>query len=74
MAAFRAKFGRLYDANAEEDEGAKDANAADGAKDAEKQRKQDEEEEDNLLDLISSFGQESPEQVGADKPKFGKKK
>ncbi|KAI9375996.1 hypothetical protein BJX61DRAFT_25636 [Aspergillus egyptiacus] len=58
LAAFRARFGRGFDANtpvessAETDEAKKDAEAA--AKEAE-------EEEDNLLDLISSFGQEEVE-------------
>ncbi|RJE17375.1 hypothetical protein PHISCL_10288, partial [Aspergillus sclerotialis] len=71
LAAFRAKFGRMWDANTpEEKEGSKDANVASGAGgDAEQQSKEDVEEEDNLLDLISSFGQESPEQVGNDKQK-----
>lgn len=73
LAAFRAKFGRMWDANSpDEKEGSRDGNAAAaGGGDAE-QSKEDVEEEDNLLDLISSFGQESPEQVGNDKQKGGK--
>ncbi|KAL4973686.1 hypothetical protein BDW66DRAFT_141626 [Aspergillus desertorum] len=61
LAAFRAKFGRNWDATAVSDEGA----AAKGNKDKEEARKaaqrEAEEEDDNLLDLISSFGQEEIE-------------
>ncbi|KAL2860868.1 mitochondrial 54S ribosomal protein bL31m [Aspergillus lucknowensis] len=60
LAAFRARFGRSWDANTP-------VEAAPGAdKDAEAQAKEAEEEEDNLLDLISSFGQE---EVGQPKKK-----
>ncbi|EAW10707.1 mitochondrial 54S ribosomal protein bL31m [Aspergillus clavatus NRRL 1] len=56
LAAFRAKFGRGWDANTpvEGEEGAK-------SKEAEAALAQ--EEEDNLLDLISSFGQEMEQEV-----------
>ncbi|KAL4896749.1 hypothetical protein BDV59DRAFT_113074 [Aspergillus ambiguus] len=77
LAAFRAKFGRSWDANTPV-EGEADAKAS---KPDDKQSKEDaaaaaaaaaaeaEEEDDNLLDLISSFGQE--EQSGG---ASGKKK
>ncbi|KAG2418211.1 hypothetical protein HFD88_001312 [Aspergillus terreus] len=76
LAAFRAKFGRSWDANTpvegetdtktpkQETKQSKDDAAAAAAAAAEAQ-----EEEDNLLDLISSFGQE--EQSGG---ASGKKK
>ncbi|KAJ5638002.1 hypothetical protein N7490_007881 [Penicillium lividum] len=57
LAAFRARFGRSFDASAPAAEA--DPAAAKAAEDAAKaQEKADQEEEDNLLDLISSFGQE----------------
>ena len=70
LAAFRARFGRSWDANTPVAEvGA--ATPATSAEDAATQRAQEEaakaqaaaeqEEEDNLLDLISSFGQEEPQ-------------
>lgn len=85
LAAFRARFGRSWDANAPKVEPSTStaskkgdaAAAADAAaKKAEeeaaaKARAQEEQdEEDNLLDLISSFGQEEPQGSG----KSGKKK
>ncbi|CAP97564.1 hypothetical protein E8E15_009592 [Penicillium rubens] len=60
LAAFRARFGRSYDASAPvaDEETAKDPAAAKKAEaDAKAQAKEDQEEEDNLLDLISAFGQ-----------------
>jgi hypothetical protein len=61
LAAFRAKFGRNWDATAAPEDSA----AAGGDKDKEDARKaaqkEAEEEDDNLLDLISSFGQEEVE-------------
>ena len=73
LAAFRARFGRSWDANAPVAESAptgdvkKDAAAKKVEQDAAlAQAKADQEEEDNLLDLISSFGQEEP-QVGKKK-------
>jgi hypothetical protein len=63
LAAFRARFGRGYDVNmpAQEGEG-KEADRA-------KEQKEAEEEDDNMLDLISSFGQ-SEEPVGPKKRKW----
>ncbi|KAL3476394.1 hypothetical protein BJX99DRAFT_143178 [Aspergillus californicus] len=57
LAAFRARFGRGWDANTptQESEGSSEK----GTEAAEaKAAREEEEEEDNLLDLISSFGQE----------------
>ncbi|RDW94196.1 mitochondrial 54S ribosomal protein bL31m [Aspergillus mulundensis] len=60
LAAFRAKFGRNWDATAPAAE-----EGVEGEKEKEEARKaaakEAEEEEDNLLDLISSFGQEEAE-------------
>lgn len=64
LAAFRAKFGRSWDANtpAEGDTDtevtAKGKEAADAHAAAAADAALAEEEDDNLLDLISSFGQE----------------
>lgn len=52
LAAFRTRFGRNYDASAP----AEDVNDPDAAKEAEAAQA----EEDNMLDLISSFGQKEP--------------
>lgn len=71
LAAFRAKFGRAWDANTSDEDAGEQNDAAAGEQP--EQQQEDGAEEDNLLDLISSFGQESPEQLGPDKPK-GKKK
>lgn len=62
LAAFRARFGRSFDAGTAEEEVVEKAEQGEGETEKEK-RKQDqqqqlEEEDDNLLDLISSFGQE----------------
>ncbi|PYH42067.1 mitochondrial 54S ribosomal protein bL31m [Aspergillus saccharolyticus JOP 1030-1] len=58
MAAFRAKFGRSFDANvASADPAAAEAKATKEA-DAKQAQAEAEEEDDNLLDLISSFGQQ----------------
>ncbi|KAJ5138414.1 uncharacterized protein N7515_003262 [Penicillium bovifimosum] len=61
LAAFRARFGRSFDANTpvvEAEAAAKDPAAALKAEaDAKAQAKAEQEEEDNLLDLISAFGQ-----------------
>jgi hypothetical protein len=58
LAAFRARFGRSYDANTPVEDAAKDPAAAKRAEaDAKAQAKAEQEEEDNLLDLISEFGQ-----------------
>ncbi|KAL4738736.1 hypothetical protein BDV11DRAFT_188973 [Aspergillus similis] len=58
LAAFRAKFGRNWDATAAPEDGA----AVGGDEEARKAaQKEAEEEDDNLLDLISSFGQEEVE-------------
>ncbi|PKY07484.1 hypothetical protein P168DRAFT_287963 [Aspergillus campestris IBT 28561] len=65
LAAFRAKYGRIWDANtppaaAEEGADKKSGAEAEAAAAAAKAQAEAEaqEEEDNLLDLISSFGQE----------------
>ncbi|KAJ5949528.1 hypothetical protein N7454_001112 [Penicillium verhagenii] len=56
LAAFRARFGRSFDASAPAAES--DPALAKAQEEAAKaQEKQDQEDEDNLLDLISSFGQ-----------------
>jgi hypothetical protein len=70
LAGFRARFGRGFDAGREatSSTGVTDSTEASGAKAGEKQMVEDagledngfaEEEDANLLDLISSFGQES---------------
>lgn len=65
LAAFRAKYGRIWDANtppAAAEEGAEKKSGAEAEAAAAAAKAQAEaeaqEEEDNLLDLISSFGQE----------------
>ncbi|KAJ6171184.1 hypothetical protein N7470_000251 [Penicillium chermesinum] len=60
LAAFRARFGRGFDANAPaEADAAKSPEEKKAAEEARKaQEAADQEEEDNLLDLISSFGQQ----------------
>ncbi|KAE8148299.1 hypothetical protein BDV25DRAFT_20004 [Aspergillus avenaceus] len=60
LAAFRAKFGRSWDANTptEEELIKKSEESGDQAAAAAAEAAAAEEEEDNLLDLISSFGQE----------------
>lgn len=66
LAAFRARFGRSFDANTPVE--AEDKTAAEEA--AKAQEAADQEEEDNLLDLISSFGQqEAPLPAEKDKKK-----
>lgn len=74
LAAFRARFGRSWDANAPVAESAptgdvkKDAATKKAEQEAaQAQAKADQEEEDNLLDLISSFGQEEPQVSGKKK-------
>lgn len=74
LAAFRARFGRSWDANAPVAESAstgdvkQDAATQKAEQEAAKaQAKADQEEEDNLLDLISSFGQEEPQISGKKK-------
>jgi hypothetical protein len=70
LAAFRARFGRSWDASSPAAEpasvsGAKGEKNVDAKADEEAARAQaqaEHEEEDNLLDLISSFGQEEPHQ------------
>ncbi|KAJ5322277.1 hypothetical protein N7541_007558 [Penicillium brevicompactum] len=56
LAAFRAKFGRSYDAAS----APADETSPDEKKDAEAEAKAAQAEEDNLLDLISSFGKRQP--------------
>ncbi|KAI9932869.1 hypothetical protein ASPWEDRAFT_33850 [Aspergillus wentii DTO 134E9] len=59
LAAFRAKFGRSWDANTPTEEEVQEKQAAGQSKaEAEAEAAREQEEEDNLLDLISSFGQE----------------
>lgn len=67
LAAFRAKFGRSWDANTPtEAEASKKAEQPDKEAEA-AARAAAEEEEDNLLDLISSFGQEEEQPSGKKK-------
>lgn len=67
LAAFRARFGRGWDANTpvEGEESGKGLSKEEAAAEAAAAQ----EEEDNLLDLISSFGQEAEEQGGKKKKK-----
>ncbi|KAJ5779681.1 hypothetical protein N7457_007401 [Penicillium paradoxum] len=77
LAAFRARFGRGFDANTPVDaDAAKDPVAAKKAEaDAKAQAEAEQEEEDNLLDLISAFGQnEAPPPPEKKVPKFAGKK
>ena len=88
LAAFRAKFGRSWDATAtttssstttsetssspvDKETGAKETQAEkEAAEAAVAQAEADlQEEEDNLLDLISSFGQEEQDQQSGKKKK-----
>lgn len=75
LAAFRARFGRSWDAStppadAPADAAPKDPEAAKAKEEAAKaQAKIEQEEEDNLLDLISSFGQEEGQGSGSGKKK-----
>lgn len=74
LAAFRARFGRSWDANtavaeptpssAPKDAAAKKAEEEEAAR---AQAQAEQEEEDNLLDLISSFGQDEPQGSGKKK-------
>lgn len=67
LAAFRARFGRGFDANTpvegEESGGKKELSKEEAAAEAAAAQ----EEEDNLLDLISSFGQDTAQQGGKKK-------
>ena len=74
LAAFRARFGRSWDANAQVAEAASSGEAKKDAatnkaeqEAAQAQAQAEQEEEDNLLDLISSFGQEEPQLSGKKK-------
>lgn len=73
LAAFRARFGRSWDANAAAAEPApsgapKDAAVKKAEEEAAKAQAQaEQEEEDNLLDLISSFGQDEAQGSGKKK-------
>lgn len=58
LAAFRAKFGRAWDANVPAEEGAGAKKGAAKGEDGKTAAQDAEEEDDNLLDLISTFGQE----------------
>ncbi|KAJ5190519.1 uncharacterized protein N7498_009504 [Penicillium cinerascens] len=68
LAAFRARFGRSFDANtpvAETSSSSKDPATKKAEEEAAKAQAQaEQEEEDNLLDLISSFGQNEPQPTG----------
>ncbi|KAE8387895.1 hypothetical protein BDV23DRAFT_160164 [Aspergillus alliaceus] len=57
LAAFRAKFGRSWDANTPTEEEL-NKKAEQTSEEAAAEARAAEEEDDNLLDLISSFGQE----------------
>ncbi|KAE8368192.1 hypothetical protein BDV27DRAFT_154204 [Aspergillus caelatus] len=68
LAAFRAKFGRSWDANTPtEAETNKTAEQTDKEAEAAARAAAEEEEDDNLLDLISSFGQEEEQPSGKKK-------
>ena len=68
LAAFRAKFGRSWDANTPtEAEANNKAEQTDKQAEAAARAAAEEEEEDNLLDLISSFGQEEGQTSGKKK-------
>lgn len=72
LAAFRERFGRGWDANAPAAAAApsdpKDAASKKAGEDAAKAQAQaEQDEEDNLLDLISSFGQEETQGSGKKK-------
>ncbi|KAJ5172073.1 hypothetical protein N7492_004666 [Penicillium capsulatum] len=64
LAAFRGRFGRGWDANAPAAETKDAASGKAGEEAAKAQAQADQEEEDNLLDLISSFGQEENQGSG----------
>lgn len=64
LAAFRERFGRGWDANAPDADTKDAASSKDGEEAAQAQAKADQEEEDNLLDLISSFGQDENQGSG----------
>lgn len=67
MAAFRARFGKSYDADLGDGrvERKKKDEGKQSAEDAAAVAAEEQEEEDNLLDLISSFGQEEGPPKGA---------
>jgi hypothetical protein len=70
LAAFRAKFGRSWDANTPTEEELKnkaEQTSEEAAAAAAAEAAAAEEEEDNLLDLISSFGQEDQQPSGKKK-------
>lgn len=73
LAAFRARFGRSWDASAPPADAPADAEPKDPAaakakeEAAKAQAQAEQEEEDNLLDLISSFGQEENQGSGKKK-------
>ncbi|OGM46933.1 mitochondrial 54S ribosomal protein YmL36 [Aspergillus bombycis] len=68
LAAFRAKFGRSWDANTPtEAEASKKTEQTDKQAEAAARAAAEEEEDDNLLDLISSFGQEEDQASGKKK-------
>ncbi|KAE8351924.1 hypothetical protein BDV28DRAFT_10395 [Aspergillus coremiiformis] len=65
LAAFRAKFGRGWDAKTPtEEESSKTPEQMDQKAEAAARAAAEEEEDDNLLDLISSFGQEEEQPSG----------
>lgn len=71
LAAFRTRFGRNYDASVPTE----DVNDPDAAKKADAEAKAAQAEEDNMLDLISSFGQKEappPPEKPAPAPKYKK--
>jgi hypothetical protein len=76
LAGFRARFGKGFDASLEDTPPAKGANRAKGPT-FEEEKNDFAEDDMNLLDLISSFGQEGQQasnNTKADKGKGGKKK
>jgi hypothetical protein len=72
LAAFRARFGRSYDANTPVEDASKDPVAAKAEAAAKAQEQAEQEEEDNLLDLISEFGQNEAPPPPEKKNPYGK--
>ncbi|KAI1933164.1 hypothetical protein LOZ58_004459 [Ophidiomyces ophidiicola] len=71
LRAFRSRFGRVWDAASKVSADAGSESRAPADEKAASSSEEMEDEDDNLLDLISSFGQAEPE---APQPKAGKKK
>lgn len=75
LRAFREKFGRGWDASRTEEKDEEDGNEEEeGTEDGGKGGRQPEEREDNLMDLISSFGLEAEGTATAKGVREGKEK